>query len=427
MTKLKLALLAIAVAGLSFGIAACCGDDDDDEAPPEVAEASFDLTVGNLVPLTGALNEFGPPGEKAADLAVEQANAALQEVTGGDITVSLETSDTETRPAAGQSAAEALIADGATCIAGAWASDVTIPTARTVTSRQQIPQISPASTSPEITDLPDDGFLFRTAPSDALQGQVLADAAAEQFGADATVATAARNDAYGEGIIRQFEDAWEGEVTAASPILYDPELPSYTSEANQIVSDNPDGFVIVDFEEPYNRLGAALARTGDFEPENLLTADGLAFTELPGTIPDPALDGASGTRPSAPEGTETVEAFDQLFTDAPGPGRQTFDANNFDAVLMCVLAAVAAGSNEGPAIQEQLQAVSGPEGEQYDYTQLADAIQALRDGDEIDFEGVSGPIDFDDNGDPGVAFYDLWHYEGGELVVDETVEREVGD
>jgi ABC-type branched-subunit amino acid transport system substrate-binding protein len=423
MTKLKLVLLALAVAGLSFGVAACGGDDDDDEAP---AEASFDLTIGDLVPLTGDLSQFGPPGQKAADLAVEQANAALEEV-GADITVSVEHADTETRPAAAQSAARQLVADGATCIAGAWASANTIPVGRAVAARQQIPLISPASTSPEITDLPDDGFVFRTAPSDALQGQVLADAVEDEFGADAVISSAARNDAYGEGIIRQFQDAWEekgGTVTDASPVLYDVEQASYNSEADQMVQGNPDAYVIIDFEEPYNQVGAALARTGEFEPENLFTADGLAFEEIPGSIPDASLDGAHGTRPSSPEDTEAANAFDELFTDAPGPGRQTFDANNFDAVMLCILAAVAAGSNEGPAIAEEVQNVASADGTQYDWTQLADAIRALQDGDEIDFEGVSGPLDLDDNGDPVIAFYDTWVYEGGELQVQETIEME---
>jgi ABC-type branched-subunit amino acid transport system substrate-binding protein len=241
----------------------------------------------------------------------------------------------------------------------------------------------------------------------------------------ATVATAARNDAYGEGIIRSFEENWEGEVTPGSPVLFDPELPSYTSEANQIVSGNPDGFVIVDFEEPYNRLGAALARTGDFEAENLLTADGLAFPDgVPDTIPEPALDGANGTAPSAPEATTAADEFDTLFTEAPGPGRQTFDANNFDAVLLCVLAAVAAGSQDGPAIRDQLESIANPPGDQYDYTQLAEAIRTLREGGEIDYQGVTGPIDFDENGDPTIAFYNLYHYEGREYVVDEVVELE---
>lgn len=420
MSKVKLALLTLAVAGLSLGFAACGGDDDGDGEAPE--DASFELQIGDLVPLTGDLSQFGPPGEKAADLAVEQLNQALGEA-GSDITVSISHADTETRPQAAQSAARQLVSDGATCMAGAWASANTIPVGRTIAAAQQVPLISPASTSPEITDLPDDGFVFRTAPSDALQGLVLADAVEAEFGTDAAISTAARNDAYGEGLITNFVSAWQdkgGEVTG--PVLYDVEQASYNSEAADIVAGGPDGFVIIDFEEPYIQVGSALARTGDFDAASMFTADGLAFDEIPDSIPADALDGASGTRPATPEEGEAVSAFNDLFTEAPGPGRQTFDANNFDAVMLCALAAVAAGSNEGPEIADQIQNVASAPGDQYDWTQLGDAITALQNGDDIDFEGVSGPLDLDDNGDPTVGFYERWNYQNGQLEVQETIE-----
>ena len=425
MSKVKLALLGLVVAVFALGVTACGGDDDGDGDGEAPGEASFELTIGDLVPLTGDLSQFGPPGEKAADLAVEEASSALEEA-GSDVTVTVNHADTETVPQAAQSAASQLVSDGATCLAGAWASANTIPVGRSVAARSQIPLISPASTSPEITELPDDGYVFRTAASDALQGFVLADAVEEAVGADALVSTAARNDAYGEGLINNFIAAWEekgGEVTG--PVLYDVEQASYNSEAGQIVEGNPDAYVIIDFEEPYNQVGAALARTGDFDPQNMFTADGLAFTELGETaVPPDSLDGASGTRPSTPQETEAATAFDELFSSAPGPGRQTFDAQNFDAVMLCILAAVAAGSNEGPAIQEQIQNVASAPGDQYDWTQLGDAITALQDGEDIDFEGVSGPLDLDDNGDPTVGFYETWTYQNGTLQVEETVEFE---
>jgi ABC-type branched-subunit amino acid transport system substrate-binding protein len=422
--------VAAAVTALSLGMVACGGDDDDNgNGNGEVAEAEFDLTVGALIPQTGDLSEFAPPGEKAAQLAIEEANTALEEA-GTNITASLEVGDTETRPQPAQSAARQLISQGAGCIAGAWASGSTIPVGSSVSARQEVPLISPASTSPEITDLDDNGYVFRTAPSDAFQGQVLADAVGEEIGTDATISVAARNDAYGEGIVRQFIESFEeAGGTTSGPILYDLEAPSYDSEAAQIVSGNPDGYVIVDFEEPYNQLGGALARTGDFDATNLWTADGLAFDEIPGGIPDAALDGASGTRPATPEGTETAQAFDDLYSqsDLSPNNRGTFDAQNFDAVMLCVLAAVAAGSDQGSDIREEIQNVASSPGTEYDYTQLADAITALQDGEEINFQGVSGPIDLDDAGDPIIATYEVFNYQDGELVVDRQVEAEAED
>jgi ABC-type branched-subunit amino acid transport system substrate-binding protein len=426
--SVRISALAVAATGLALGLAACGSDDDDDSGGgSDTSDASFDLQVGALLPLTGDLSAFGPAGQKAAELAIQESQAALE---GTDITLAdLEAADSQTTPQAAQSAAEKLISGGANCLVGPWSSGETVPVGRSVAARQQIPLISPSATSPEITDLPDDGFVFRTAPSDALQGQVLADAVEDDLGGtDGTVSVAARNDPYGEGIANEFAAAWEekGGSTTGDPVLYDLELSSYNSEADQIVADSPDRFVIIDFEEPYNAVGAALARTGDFDSSAMWTADGLAFEDgIPDSIPPDSLYSAQGTRPSTPEGTEVGDAFDELYTSSGGEKkRNTFDAQNFDAVSLCVLAAVAAGSNEGPDIAEQVAEVSGPPGDKYDFTTMADAIEALQNGDDIDFEGVSGPMDLDENGDPAVGFYEVYSYDDkGGFSVEDTVEK----
>ena len=152
------------------------------------------------------------------------------------------------------------------------------------------------------------------------------------------MSVAARNDAYGEGIATSFTEAWEakGGTTTGEPVLYDVELSTYNSEASEIVADNPDLFVIIDFEEPYNEVGPALTRTGDFDPANLWTADGLAFEDGVGTtsIPVDTLANAKGSRPSGPKEESAAEAFDELYKSAPGAkARGTFDAQNFDAVV----------------------------------------------------------------------------------------------
>lgn len=417
-----------AITALSLGVAAC-GDDNDNGGDGGGSTLSGELTLGALIPQTGDLSIFAPAGEKAANLAAEVASNALSDA-GSDATVTLNVGDTETKPQPAQQAANQLISDGASCLAGAWGSAQTIPVGQSVAASQQIPLISPASTSPEITDLPDDGFVFRTAPSDALQGQVLSDAVGEAFGTDATISVAARNDAYGEGIANQFAEAFETSGgTVNGPVLYDVEAATYDSEASEITSGNPDGYVIIDFEDPYGKVGAALVRTGDFDATKMFTADGLAFDKIPNTIPGDALDGASGTRPATPEGTDTAQAFEQLYADSnlKPKARNTFDAQNFDAVSLCVLAAVAAGSTDGADIQAQVQDVASAPGDQYDYTQMSDAITALQNGDDIDFQGVSGSLDLDDNGDPTVATYEVWKYDNGSLAVEQQVEKKTGE
>jgi ABC-type branched-subunit amino acid transport system substrate-binding protein len=437
MRRLRLLSTALAVGALSLGVAAC-GDDEDDGGSSggggeDVSDASFDLNVGVLVPQTGDLSAFGPAGEKAANIAVEQTAAALEEAGADGITIEASVEDSQTEPAAAQSAATKLISGGSSCLIGPWSSGETVPVGRSVAARETTPLISPSATSPEITELPDDGYVFRTAPSDALQGQVIAEAMEAEFGTDAVVSVAARNDAYGEGIATEFTAAWEaagGSVTDGSPVLYDVELSSYNSEAESIVADSPDAYVIIDFEEPYNEIGAALARTGDFDASTMFTADGLAFEDgIPDSIAPDSLYSANGTRPATPESDISTE-FDSLFSDAEPADvkRNSFDSQNFDAVTLCALAAVAAGSNEGPAIAEQIQAVASAPGDKYDFTTMADAITALQAGEDIDFEGVSGNLDLDDNGDPTVGTYDIYAYDDkGAFSVEDQVQKESGE
>jgi ABC-type branched-subunit amino acid transport system substrate-binding protein len=419
--RLRQLVILAAVTAVGGGLVAC-GEDEDEggggaaQAPPE---ASFELAIGDLVPLTGDLSVFGPAGRKAADLAVEEIDAAVGEV-GSNVQVSIEHADTETASQAAVQAARRLISNGASCLTGAWASSNTIPVGTSVASRQRVPQISPASTSAEISTLDDNGFVFRTAPSDNLQGVALADTVEQELGGtDFTISLAARNDAYGEGFINRFKEAWEergGSTTG--PVLFDPQQPSYNSEAGEIVSGQPDAYVIIDFPDTYARMGAALVRTGEFDASALFTADGLAADRVPKGVPDQALVGAKGTRPGTPETGEVVEQFDRLFEQAGGPERGTFDAQNFDAVMLCFLAATAAGSSDGADIQEALRDVSAPPGDKFTYLELADAIRALQDGQDIDFDGVTGPIDFDENGDPTTATYEVWTYgENGRLDV----------
>lgn len=420
MTMLLVSLALVACGGDDEGGTADTGATTAQEGGGEAPNASFDLTIGDLVPLTGDLSAFGPPGRKASDLAVQQINDAVQQA-GAEINVEVQHADTETQEQAAVQAARQLVSGGAGCLTGAWASSNTIPIGQSVASRQRVPIISPASTSATITDLEDNGFVFRVAPSDILQGVALADTIEEELGGtDGTVSLAARNDAYGEGFIEVFKQAWEERGgTTTGPVLYDPQQPNYNTEAGRIVNGNPDAYVIIDFPETFAKMGPALVRTGNFDATKLFTADGLAADAIPDDIPKAAMAGARGTRPGTPEEGDLPSQFNDLFTQADGPGRQTFDAHNFDATILCFLAAVAAGSGEGRDIQEQLQAVSAAPGDKYDFTTLADAVSALQNGEDIDFDGVTGPIDFDENGDPTTATYEVWSYgrDDGELSV----------
>ena len=417
----RLAASCCLLAALALGVSAC-GDDDGGGGGEEPAgqETQLDLTIGDLVPLSGDLADQGPAGRKAADLALEEIEQAVEEV-GADHTVEVLHEDTQTNPQAAVQAARTVTGDGASCIAGAWASADTLPVGQSVSIREEVLQLSPASTSDEITTLDDDGFVNRTVTPDAIQGIALANLVEQELGGvEGTVVNiGTRDDSYGTGLAGTFRENWEergGEI--GEEVVYDPQQPSYDSEAQQIVSGSPDGFVIVDFPETYGKVGPALARTGNFDPSTAFVTDGLVSTSLPKDVGQQATEGLRGTVPGAPEGAEASEAFDTLFEESSinPPEQEAFDAQNFDAVMTCYLSAVAAGSAEGTDMAEQVQAVSGPPGDRFTFEQLPEAIEALQNGDDIDYEGASGPIDLDDAGDPTAGVYDIFAYRNGKFV-----------
>jgi len=421
MKRRAIASLLAASALVVGGIAAGCGDDDDSGSSSNGGGGDVsEVKLGVLVPLTGQLADFGGPGSTAANLAAEQLNTA-----GADagFKVTLVTEDTKTDGQGAQEAATKVIeSDGVAGIAGPWATPELIPTVENVTVDAGIPVVTPSATGPDITTLDDDGLVFRTPPSDAIQGQVLAQVVVDALGEGKTVNTASRNDSYGDALVSEFTKAYEAAGgTVGKNVSYNPDATSLNSEAQQIVEGNPDGWVIIDYTGTWPKLGPALVRTGNWDPAKTFTGDGLRSSSLPADAGKETTEGMRGTVPTsldAPAGA----AFDALWKSNPDNGaRQTYDAQNFDAVILLALSALAAGSTDGADMAAAMQGVSGPPGTKYTYEQLSDAITALQNGEDIDYEGASGPIDLDENGDPSAANYSTWSYTGGKLVDTDTV------
>ena len=147
-----------AIVGLVCAVAAC--DEEDD--------SSLDLTIGDLIPLSGRLQSSGPSADKAAEIAIDQIDDAIGAV-GADHQVTLVTEDDQTSPAAGVAVAQKLVNRGATCLTGSWSPAVTIATARAVSIPEGVLQISPTSTRDELVSLEDHG-LVRGIASDLPEG-----------------------------------------------------------------------------------------------------------------------------------------------------------------------------------------------------------------------------------------------------------------
>lgn len=422
MKRSQLLFVAFAVLVLSFGVIAC-GDGDDEGGGGGEAGGQLDLVIGNLVPLTGDLSPYGAAGQKAGELALDEINAAIKKA-GAEQTVELVSEDGASDDQGGVQAARKLIADGATCISGDYPSTGTVAVARSVTVPEGVLLISPASTADALSDLDDEGLFARTAPPDGLQGKALADRMEKELGnlQGKTINIGARNDLYGTG----FADSLEAELeergaTVAEKVVYDPEQPSYNSEADTLTSGSPDNWVIIDFPETFAKLGPALARTGTWEPTATFITDGLSTSDLTELVGPEVTEGMQGTAPGTFAG-EAPNAFDKLYEGAPGPPRNLFDANVFDNVILCYLGAVAAGSTDGAAISEAIVDVTGPGGQKYTYEELPEAVEALEKGEDIDYEGASGPIDWEENGDLSRYIYDISEFKGGKLEKVDTVE-----
>jgi branched-chain amino acid transport system substrate-binding protein len=415
----------VAVAAMAI-VGGCGGDDTSGaSAAAQKGKASFDLTIGQLVPETGPVSAAADSTHKNAELAVARMQEALK-ATGADVTIKLVSADSQSEPQAAASAARKVIAEGADCIVGPLTSAETIAAAQSVTVPERIPMISPSATAVTITTLDDDGYVYRTSPSDTVTAQALAAAAAKVLdGADGkTLAIGGRNDDYGNGFVSDFVDAWTKlGGTADKPVIYDPSATSFDSEAGKLVSGDPAGFVIADFLDGYTKLGPALLRTGHYDLDHAFLGDALSSVSTSAEhVPPQIFNGATGVKASSPTTSAAYHTYKQYYETHPGvKNLGGYGPQVFDTTMLCALGAIAAGSSDPKDINEHLTAVSGPGGTAYGYPDLDKAVADLQAGKDIDFDGVSGPINWDKNGDVTGGTYDVVHYSNGEPAVTSSV------
>ena len=370
------------------------------------------VRIGDSLPLSGDLEAYGEPAEKAADLAAERIRRAIIQAGRGDA-VKVEHVDNKTDSEEAVKAARKLADERSSCIVGAWAPRDTIRTAEEVSIPRGILQISPASTSDEIGRIDDHGLLNRTVTTDSLQGPALADAIEQALGGTRgrVFNVGARDDAYGKGLVQSFSAAWQrrgGRV--GQRVVYPPQQGSFEREAERLTQGSPDGWAIFDFPDTYGTIGPALSATGRWDADDTWVTDSLAAPDLPGRAGFDATEGLRGTAPGTPTRGPAADAFARLYAGAKGDPAQRFSAQTFDAVILCYLAAVAADSSDGTKMAAEVRQLSAPPGTKYTWEQLPAAIRALAGGDDIDYEGASGPIDMDRAGDAAAGFYDLFRF-----------------
>ncbi len=380
-------------------------------AAPAMAEP---LKIGSLKPLTGDLQAYGEANVNGVRLAVKQINEAGG--VGGE-PVELVVGDTQTNPQAGVDAAQKLVnVDNVDAIVGAMASGVTMPVTTSVTAREGVVTISPSATSPSITTLDDNDFLFRTAPSDAYQGVALAKLVTDKGLTNVSIIYI--NNAYGEGLANAFEEAFTGEQggTVSENIPYEQGQASYRGEVQRADTGGAEALVLIGYPENGVVILRQALEGGHFD--RFVFTDGMKAPQIVEQIGGQFLNGSFGTVPTAPDSAQ-LQAFRDAYEAEYGevPPLPYIDSG-YDATMLIALAAAKAGSTDRTAIRDALREVATAPGETVGPGDFARALELISAGTDINYEGASGPVDFDENGDvPGVI---------GEWVIEDGEIRDVG-
>ena len=365
------------------------------------------IVIAWLADYSGPLAEYGLEMGNGAQLAVDHINAA-----GGLLgrQVVLITGDTNTDPTRAVEEARRLVeVEGAVGIAGPVASTTTLPVGESICGPLQVPCVTPAATSPQLSLADDDGFLFRATISDAAQGPVLAQLAQDQ--GYQRVGVLYRDDPYGQGLAEAFAASFSGEANLVS---YQPVAqPSYLAELQRAAEDDAEALVVIAFEEAQVFIREALEQ-GLFD--EFLFVDGSKSQDLIDAIGGEYLNGMPGTAQAPGPETPSLAAWQDAYISAFGAlPALPFVAESYDAAMVLMLAIEAAGSTDGAAIRDALSIVSSPGGEIVIAGEAGAAagLAALRSGLDIDYEGAATTLDWNEVGDVTSGYIGIWQYADG--------------
>jgi branched-chain amino acid transport system substrate-binding protein len=381
------------------------------------------LKVGTLFDHSGALKDWGPRHQHAAELAARQMAAA-----GFSIEFFHADSQTAAEPAE-QAARKLIETNKVAAIIGSSSSGVIVPVAESVTCPENVLLITPGATSPFITDLPADkekDLLFRTCPSDSLQGAVLGRLAAGLY---KTASVMYVNNPYGQGLAEQFRRSFVkhgGTVYAMIPHA-EAVAESYAADLRnayaRMYSTRPfrsgRSDVLCVFSYPEHAKVYVKEAIEIYKAKHFLFCDGTKSEELAAAVGPEKLEGMMGTAPGSPAGEASMKFstdYTAQFGELP---KSPFIANAYDATSILGLAAYTAEAKglepTSKNIRDQLREVANPPGTFVGPGEFAKAFELLGAGKPINYEGASGAIDFDNNGDV-IAPIEIWRFHDGKIV-----------
>ena len=384
--------VAAAFAAATLVLTACGSDSDSgsdeksDSSSKPAAKGDGTLTIGTLLPQTGDLAFLGPPEFAGVQAAVDEINAAGG-VEGKEI-VKIDSDSGDGTPDIAGASVDKLLAQNADVIVGAASSNVSKSVIDKITGAGVV-QFSPANTAAGFDEYPDKGLYFRTAPSDVLQGKVVANLAVQD--GNKNVAVLARQDFYGEGLAESAAKNLESAgAKVPAKVLYNAEAENYTAEVNEIAAAKPDALILVAFEETTKILPQLIAKGMGPQDIKIYFVDGnladyskekFDLTGVKGTAPAPA-------NPD-PAFNKELQKIDPKIKDF------TYSTESYDAVMMSALAALTAKDDSGEAISKEIIKVSMDGTQCSGWEECSKLVEA---GEDIDYEGKSGPTDMNETG-----------------------------
>jgi ABC-type branched-subunit amino acid transport system substrate-binding protein len=426
-TDIQRAAAAAGALGLIIGMAACGGGGGGGNGP---GSKPLSLVIGNSLPLSGTSKELGESGEKASEVALDQINQAIRDARADHTVRTVSEDQGNELGTASESAKKLVDEDGASCLTGPWSSDAVAKVGQDIVIPAKVLEIAPVPASEEVADLSDHDLVNSTALPESLEGSGLSKAIDEELGGAQgnSVSIASGSDSYGDTLSRDFTEDWQdkdGTVSEQTVLAPQPLSTSsaYSGQAYQITSGSPDAILLIDNLNGFSQLAPALASNDSWDPSTAWGSDQLVSPSLPDEVGADSIDGMRALAPGAPDEEQASSVFADDFNSArPHDVEQApFAAQEFDATILCYLAAVAAGSTDGQEMADHLIDITAPGGEEFSWQQLPGAIKALEDGEDIDYVGASGPIDMDVHGDPTAGVFDVYQYSGDGLeVVDEV-------
>ncbi|WP_188194988.1 ABC transporter substrate-binding protein [Nonomuraea sp. SYSU D8015] len=398
------------VAATSLALTACGGGGSNTatqtspSAPassaPAATKGDGTLTLGTLLPQTGSLAFLGPPEFAGVNLAVKEINEA-----GGVLGKPVQKFDTDSGDTSTNIASQSvdkLLAQKADAIIGAASSSVSESVIDKIVGAGVV-QFSPANTSDKFTTIDDKGLYFRTAPPDKLQGRVLGDLIIAD-GND-TVGIMAMQDSYGTGLADQVQKTVsDGGAEVVERVDYDPKAADFSADVAKIKAKNPKAVVLIGFDETQKVVSELVKQGMPADKVKWYMVDGNMSNANYLKMPKGTLEGVKGTYPGAasPEEFRTkLLEIDKKLTDF------SYAPESYDAANLIALAAEAAKSDAGADIATKLGEVSKGGEKCKNFKECVDLLKA---GKDIDYDGVSGPVEFNEAGDPAVATIGIYQY-----------------